>query len=131
MAPKSKQAARRAQAADYSRNDAFDRASATALLTFPQLFPHQSENELELNRLTLMPDALQREAYEIAAALANAEGGPSEGETERQFMLRMLGDASVTLRERYAVSKGKGKGKGFEPFSGRGRRLDDDLNSLD
>ena len=27
-------------------------------------------------------------------------------------------------------AKGKGKGKGFEPFSGKGRRLDD-LNSLD
>ena len=27
--------------------------------------------------------------------------------------------------------KGKGQGKGFEPFSGKGRRLDDDLNSLD
>ena len=30
-----------------------------------------------------------------------------------------------------ASTKGKGKGKGFEPFSGTGRRLDDDLNSLD
>ena len=28
------------------------------------------------------------------------------------------------------TGKGKGKGKGFEPFSGKGRRLDD-LNSLD
>ena len=27
-------------------------------------------------------------------------------------------------------AKGKGKGKGFEPFSGKGRRLDD-LNSRD